>query len=94
MKGPVQSPSVSTSRKRLLPRRRSIKSVYLARLHDVPRTAAGLAETIALVESFDESKPEGPFTRYEFGIRYSNGDAVRVQFTDKTTAIAFLRGMR
>jgi len=94
MKGPVQNPSGSTSRRRLPPRRRSIKSVYLARLHEVPRTAAGLAEAIASIESFDKSKPEGPLARYEVGVRYSNGDEVRGHFQDKTTAVVFLRGIR
>jgi hypothetical protein len=42
----------------------------------------------------NESRPDAPFTRYEVGVRYSNGDEIRGQFKDKATAIAFLRGMR
>lgn len=49
---------------------------------------------IAFIEAFDQSKPREPFTRYEFGVRYSNGDEVRGQFRDKATALAFLRGQR
>ncbi|MDO8632744.1 MAG: hypothetical protein Q7R41_19860 [Phycisphaerales bacterium] len=94
MKGPVQNPSGSTSRKRLPPRRRSINSVYLARLHEVPRTATGIAEAVAFIESFDESKPDAPFTRYEVGVRYNNGNEVRGQFNDKVAAVAFLRSIR
>ena len=52
------------------------------------------AEAIAFIESFDESRPETPFTRYEVGVRYSNGDEIRGQFMDKATAIIFLRGVR
>lgn len=51
-------------------------------------------EAIAFIEAFDESKPCKPFTRYEVGVRYGNGDEIRGQFKDKATAIAFLRRMR
>ncbi len=72
---------------------RSIKSVYVLPLHGSLRTLADVAEAIAFIESFDESKPCAPFTRYEIGVRYNNGDEIRGQFKDKATAVAFLRGM-
>jgi len=77
-----------------LPRMGSVTSVYLTRLYEVPQTATSLAEAIAFIESFNESKPGTPYTRYEVGVRYSNGNEVRAQFMDKATGIAFLRGMR
>ena len=70
---------------------REIESIYAIPPHGSRRTPA---EAIAFIESFDESKPNAPFTRYEVGVRYSNGDEIRGQFKDKTTAIVFLRGMR
>jgi hypothetical protein len=73
---------------------RKIKSVYVLPLHGLPRTLSGVAEAIAFIESFDESKPDAPFTRYEVGVRYSNEDEIRGQFKDKATAITFLRSMR
>jgi hypothetical protein len=33
-----------------------------------------------------------PIERYEIEVRYNNGDVVRGQFKDKSTAIDFLRG--
>ncbi len=57
-------------------------------------TSHSVAQAMAFIESFDESKPCGPFTRYEIGVRYNNGDEIRGQFNDKATAITFLRGMR
>ena len=56
-----------------------------------PRSAA---DAIAFIEAFDESKPDVPFTRYEVGVRYSNGDEIRGQFQDKVSAVAFLREVR
>ena len=60
----------------------------------VTRSLASFVEAVALIESFDESKPERPFTRYEVGVRYSNGNEIRGRFSDKTTAICFLRSVR
>lgn len=73
---------------------RSIKSVYVLPLHGSPRTLGDVAEAIAFIEAFDESTPCEPFTRYEVGVRYSNGDEIRGQFKDKTTAVVFLRSMQ
>ncbi|MFN0134835.1 MAG: DNA methylase [Phycisphaerae bacterium] len=73
---------------------RKIASVYVLPLHGSTRTLGDVAEAIAFIESFDESKPCEPFTRYEVGVRYSNGDEIRGQFMDKATAVAFLRSMR
>jgi hypothetical protein len=71
-----------------------IELVYVLPLRGWPRTLGDVAEAIAFIEKFDESKPDAPFTRYEVGVRYSNGDEIRGQFKDKATAIAFLRGIR
>jgi hypothetical protein len=73
---------------------RTIQSVYVLPLYGLPRTLGDVAEAIAFIEKFDESKPDTEFTRYEVGVRYSNGDEIRGQFKDKATAIAFLHGMR
>ena len=73
---------------------RQIAAVYVLPLHGSARTLGDVAEAIAFIESFDESKPDTPFTRYEVGVRYSNGNEIRGQFNDKASAIAFLRGMR
>ncbi len=73
---------------------RKIESVYVLPLHGLRRMLATVTDAIAFIESFDESKPDGPFARYEVGVRYSNGDEVRGQFKDKAAAIAFLRGVK
>ncbi len=73
---------------------RKIDSVYVLPLHGSPRTLGDVAEAIAFIESFDESKPDTPFTRYEVGVRYSNSDEIRGQFKDKLSAIEFLRKLR
>jgi hypothetical protein len=73
---------------------RKIESVYVLPLHGTARTLGDIAEAIAFIESFDESKPREPFTRYEVGVRYSNRDEIRGQFSDKATAVAFLRSIK
>lgn len=73
---------------------RKIVAVYVLPLHGSTRTLGNVAEAIAFIESFDESMPREPFTRYEVGVRYGNGDEIRGQFKDKATAIAFLRNAR
>ncbi len=73
---------------------RKVECVYVLPLHGSARTLRDPAEAIAFIEAFDESKPGNLFTRYEVGVRYTNGDEIRGQFKDKATAIAFLRGIR
>lgn len=73
---------------------RTIASVYVLPLHGSSRTLGNVAEAIAFIKAFDETKPCKPFTRYEVGVRYTNGDEIRGQFKDKSTAVAFLLGMR
>ncbi len=60
----------------------------------VTLTWTDVAEAIAFVKLFNKSKPDTPLAPHEVGVRYSNGNEIRGQFSDKTTAIAFLRGMR
>jgi len=72
---------------------RAIASVYVLPLHGSARTLDGVTEAIAFIQSFNESKPAQPFTRYEVGVRYGNGDEIRGQFKDKAAAVTFLRGM-
>jgi hypothetical protein len=73
---------------------RQITSVYVLPLHGIARTLASVNEAIEFIELFDESRPEPPFTRYEVGVRYTNGDEIRGQFTDKAAAISFLQSVR
>ena len=73
---------------------RSISAIYLLGWSDLAVAPSNVAEAIAFIESFDESKPNSLFTRYEVGVRYSNGDEIRGQFKDKNAAITFLREMR
>jgi len=72
---------------------RKIEAVYVLPLHGTAQTLGNISEAIAFIESFDESKPAALFIRYEVGVRYSNGDEIRGQFKDKTTTVAFLRGL-
>lgn len=77
-----------------MPRTRSINSVFVLCSCGVSWSAVDVDEVVAFIEASDESKSGGPFARYEVGVRYSNGDEVRGQFTDKATAVAFLRSIR
>ena len=67
-----------------------IKSIYVIPPYNPLQSPA---EAIAFIEAFDESRPYEPFTRYEVGVRYSNGDEIRGQFKDKMSAVAFLSGV-
>ncbi|NOT01249.1 MAG: DNA methylase [Phycisphaerales bacterium] len=73
---------------------RVIDSVWVLPLHGLRRTLTDLAKAINFIKSFDESKADGAFTRYDVGVRYNNGDEIRGQFQEKATAIAFLHGIR
>jgi hypothetical protein len=70
---------------------REIKSVRVLTPDGLTRSPAA---AIDFIEAFDESRPESSFARFEVGVRYSNGDEIRGQFTEKAAAIVFLRDMR
>lgn len=73
---------------------RRIASIYVLPLHGSAKTLGDVTEAIAFIKTFDESQSCGPFTRYEVGVRYNNGDEIRGQFKDKVTAVSFLLGMQ
>src|SRR5204863_7727829 len=87
---PTAVPMEGSSMPKSRPSKRHLESVYVIPPHGAPRT---LAEAIAFIESFDGSKTSVPFTHYEVGVRYSNGDEIRGLFKDKATAVAFLCGI-
>ena len=93
----IKSRGSSAAASTILPRQTQppiIEVVYVLPLRGWPRTLGDPAGAIAFIDSYDESKPHTPFTRYEVGVRYSNGDEIRGQFEDKATAITFLRGIK
>lgn len=51
-------------------------------------------KAIAFIESLDEQEPGDPFTRFEVGVRYNNGNEIRGQFSGKVEAVAFLKRVR
>ena len=63
-------------------------------VHEVSHNPKDLADAVAFIEAFGESNATAILTRYEVGVRYTNGDEIRGQFKDKSAAVAFLRGMR
>lgn len=67
---------------------RKIKSVSVVTSGGMAKSPA---EAIAYIASIDRSHLDMPFTQCEVGVRYSNGDEIRGQFRDKSTAIVFLR---
>ncbi|HXT58279.1 MAG TPA: hypothetical protein VN699_06570, partial [Pirellulales bacterium] len=72
---------------------RTVLHVSIAPLHGAPRELSTLDDAIAFLMAYREKAASRPFVRYEVSVRYSNGNQVRGDFTDKAAAITFLRAM-
>ncbi|MBM3889047.1 MAG: DNA methylase [Verrucomicrobia bacterium] len=70
---------------------RRIESVRVLPLHGTARECGTLQQAIAFIEAYTEADGGRPVVRYEVQIRYSNGDKIEGQFTDREGAIQFLR---
>jgi len=70
---------------------RRVESVRVLPLHGTAKECGTLQQAIAFIEAYAEADGGRPIVRYEVQIRYSNGDKIEGQFTDREGAIQFLR---
>lgn len=68
---------------------RIVERVIIIPLHGSIQEAGSIKEAIALINNYENSVPK-PLLKYEIEIRYSNGDILKVEFSDKPSAIRFL----
>lgn len=71
---------------------RRIKSIVLLPLHGSAHEVKSIAEAVAFIEEYTESKGRLKIHRYEIQVRYSNGDRIEARFQDKETVLRYLRG--
>jgi hypothetical protein len=71
---------------------RQIERIIILALHGQSREVTTIDDAIRFIEGYDEHGRAKPVERYEIDVRYNNGDVVRGQFKDKSTAIDFLHG--
>jgi len=70
---------------------RTVASVRVLPLHGSPHEWKTVAEALAFIQAYHDGETSAPVARYEVQVRYSNGDRVEGQFTDKQGALQFLR---
>jgi hypothetical protein len=71
---------------------RQIDRIVILALHGQAREVTTVEDAIRFIEGYNDEGHRMPIERYEIEVRYNNGDVVRGQFKDKSTAIDFLRG--
>jgi len=72
---------------------RKVETVRILPLHGTPREMSSVQDAIAFIQTYDEGASSQPIVKYEVAVRYSNGDRIEAQFTDKGGAVQFLRGL-
>lgn len=72
---------------------RAIARIRILALHGKSYEVATVPAAVNFIEAFDVSQSAVTFVRFEVSVQYSNGDNVQGEFADKTTAIAFLKGL-
>jgi hypothetical protein len=70
---------------------RQIERIIVLPLHGTTRELINVEEAIRFVESYDEDTSVEAFQRYEIQVRYNNGNRIDGTFSDKESAIEFLR---
>lgn len=69
---------------------RKIERVVVLALHGCQHEARRVDDAIAYLKKYAVSKQPQTIDRFEIEIRFSNGDFIRGNFTDKTSSIQFL----
>lgn len=71
---------------------RKIDCIILIPLHGGQSEFGTIDDAITFIEGYDEaSTQDGGFRKYEVIVRYSNGDKIDAEFTEKRAAISFLK---
>ncbi len=70
---------------------RQIDTISVLPLHGDPYSFPIISEALEFVGDYKESDTSASFVKYEFIIRYNNGDQVQAEFKDKSNALEFLR---
>lgn len=72
--------------------KRQVGSVRILPLHGSPLEWKSVEEAVTFIEGYDEKcDRHQPIVRYEILVMYNNGDRIEGQFTDKVSAVNFLR---
>ncbi|HVA80590.1 MAG TPA: hypothetical protein VNF29_06670 [Candidatus Binataceae bacterium] len=70
---------------------RRIKRILILPLYGSACEVANVEDAVKFVERYQAKSKSMLFVRYEIQIAYNNGDEIKAEFGEKTTAIKFLR---
>ncbi len=73
---------------------RRLVRIAVASLHGPIQELASVDEAVMYVDQYDEAEAVTRFVCYELTARYSNGDTISGEFSNKMDAIAFLQSLR
>lgn len=69
---------------------RKIERIIVVSLHGKQHETVTVSDAITFIESYIAGHEPATIDRYEIDVRYSNGDSIRGNFADKSSAIQFL----
>lgn len=70
---------------------RHVEKIVVIPLHGRETECSSVGEAIAFLTSYEATQIQGAVYRYEIHVRYSNGDRITAEFTEKSTALEFLK---
>ena len=73
---------------------RRIDKIIVIPLHGREAEHSSVAEAIAFLSSYEAPSVQGRVYKYEIHIRYNNGDKIAAEFTEKPSALEFLKKYR
>ena len=70
---------------------RRVKRIVILPLHGGAHEVTTVQDAVKFVEEYGRELESVPFVRYEIHMTYNNGDEIKGDFKDKSSAIEFLR---
>lgn len=73
---------------------RQIEAVIVTAFHGRPAELTTVADAVAFISGYPEDRAgDAPVSKYHILVRYSNGDRVEAEYSNKTLAVTFLNGL-
>jgi hypothetical protein len=70
---------------------RKVKRIVILPLHGGAHEVASIHDAVKFIEEYERDAKWVPFVRYEIQMTYNNGDEIRGEFKDKSSAVDFLQ---
>ena len=73
--------------------KRNVVRILVLALHGVNSVLTCVEDAVTFIEHYKQLQNKSDLVRFEIEVHYSNSDSIRCQFSEKRTAIIFLKSL-